>query len=316
MRSALLVGIDAYRTSPLNGCVNDARNLEALLSKNDDGSPNYACRLMVAPGETITRATLRQAAEELFKTNADSAIFYFSGHGTENNLGGYLVTQDAKTYDEGVHLTDILTFAQDSKIDHVLILLDSCFSGSFGANPAVSKETLNLREGISVLTASRASEVSLEKDGSGVFTNLVCGALDGGAADPRGMVTAAGIYSYVDQALGPWDQRPLFKAHVSTLITVRQCSPAVSLDTLRRIPEWFPQAKSKFPLDPAYEWTEKHGDKAKESTFEKLQSLRAARLVEPTGGEQHMYWAAMHSEGCALTPLGRHYWLLAKEQRI
>jgi hypothetical protein len=33
-------------------------------------------------------------------------------------------------------------------------------------------------------------------------------------------------------------------------------------------------------------------------------------------GEEHMYFAAMHSTGCLLTPLGKHYWRLAKSKRI
>lgn len=315
MRSALLVGIDDYPTAPLSGCVNDARNLAELLQRNEDRSPNYTCHLMLAPGESITRAKLRKAAEDLFKTNAESVLFYFSGHGTESNLGGYLVTPDASAYDEGVPLTDILTFANQSSIPHVLILLDSCFSGAFGSIPATSSETPNIRQGVSVLTASRASELAVEKDGSGVFTNLVCGALEGGAADPLGAVTAAGVYSYVDQALGPWDQRPLFKAHVSTLVPIRQCRPAVPLEVLRRIPEWFAQPDAELPLDPSYEPEVEPHDVEKEKVFGHLQRLRAARLLEPVG-EEHMYFAAMNRKGCVLTPLGRHYWRLAKEQRI
>ena len=41
-----------------------------------------------------------------------------------------------------------------------------------------------------------------------------------------------------------------------------------------------------------------------------LQRCRAAKLVEPVG-EDHMYYAAMNSRSCALTPLGRHYWRMA-----
>jgi hypothetical protein len=309
------VGIDDYPDAPLNGCVNDARNLAALLERNHDGSPNFTCRLMLAPGESISRPSLRRAVEELFNANAEFVIFYFSGHGTENNLGGHLVTPDATDYDDGVALTDILTLANKSKVPHVMILLDSCYSGAFGSIPAMASDTVNLRPGVSVLTASRATELAVEQDGSGVFTNLVCGALEGGAADPRGIVTAAGIYSYVDQALGPWDQRPLFKAHVSSLEPIRQCLPAVPLETLRRIPEWFQQPGDEFPLDPSYESTVEGHDPEKSKVFECLQKLRSAHLVEPIG-EQHMYWAAMHNKACVLTPLGRHYWRLAKEQRI
>ena len=49
----------------------------------------------------------------------------------------------------------------------------------------------------------------------GIFTNLVLAALEGGAADLRGHVTPGSIYAYVDQALGAWDQRPIFKTNVT-----------------------------------------------------------------------------------------------------
>jgi hypothetical protein len=38
-------------------------------------------------------------------------------------------------------------------------------------------------------------------------------------------------------------------------------------------------------------------------------------LVEAVNAE-FMYFAAMNSTGCRLTPLGRHYWRMAQEGRI
>ena len=99
---ALLVGIDDYPTSPLAGCVHDATRMHDLLHRHHDDSPNFECRKLVAPSERVTRATLKKAVGELFTRQADVALFFFAGHGTANNLGGYLVTQDAQKYDEGL----------------------------------------------------------------------------------------------------------------------------------------------------------------------------------------------------------------------
>ena len=41
MRRALIVGIDDYPEVPLSGCVNDARKILSVLSRNEDGTPNY-----------------------------------------------------------------------------------------------------------------------------------------------------------------------------------------------------------------------------------------------------------------------------------
>src|SRR5207248_7445053 len=139
------------------------------------------------------------------------ALLYFAGHGTENNLGGYIVTPDATRYDECINLTEILTLANKSKARECVIILDSCMSGALGQVPATNSDSANLAQGVSILTAARSGQSSVESAGHGVFTNLVCSALEGGAADVAGHVHAAAIYSYVEQVLGPWDQRPLFK---------------------------------------------------------------------------------------------------------
>jgi hypothetical protein len=242
-------------------------------------------------------------------------LLFFSGHGTENNLDGYLVTPDATKYDEGVSLTEVLTMANSSKAREVVVILDSCMSGALGEVPAIGSNQSVLREGVSILTASRAGQVSMEVGGRGLFTELVCGALEGGAADVQGNVTATSVYAYVQEALGPWDQRPLFKAHVAKLVPLRKAQPAVAPDVLRQLPGWFPTPDHMFPLDPSYEDTLEPRNEENEQLFKKLQKCRDAKLVEAVDAE-FMYFAARDSTGCRLTPLGRHYWRLVEAGRI
>lgn len=316
MRRALLVGIDDYPNAPLAGCVRDALTLAELLSRHEDGAPNFDARVMTAGPERITRAILREAIEELFASPADVALFYFSGHGTENDLGGFLVTQDAARYDEGVSMGDVLALANKAdRIGEVVIVVDSCHSGWLGTVPAVDNRGAVLREGISILTASRSSQVAMERGGVGVFTDLVCSALDGGAADILGEVSVAAVYAYVDQALGAWEQRPLFKSHVSRMLSLRTARPAVDIGILRKIPEWFPDPEADFPLSPRYEHTVEPADLEARKVFRCLQKCNRVKLVEPVD-EEDMYYAAMNSTGCRLTALGRYYWKLANDGRI
>ena len=91
------------------------------------------------------------------------------------------------------------------------------------------------------------------KDEGGIFTSLVYSALNGGASDVIGNVTVASLYTYVDQALGSWDQRPLFKSHVSKLIPLRKCKPEIELDILRLLPKYFSSPTYEFSLDPSFE---------------------------------------------------------------
>jgi hypothetical protein len=258
---------------------------------------------------------LREAIDTLFRNNADVALLHFSGHGTFNNLDGYLVTQDAKRYDEGVAMGDILKWANDSKAEEVVILLDCCFSGQLGNPPAIDNAKALLREGVSILTASRADQPSVETGGGGLFTSLVVDALEGGAADVLGAVTAPSLYAYVEAALGAWDQRPLFKLHVSRLVALRHSKASIDRTTLRKLPMLFPLPAEDFALDPSYEPTSQLADPAKTPIFHDLQALSRVHLVVPCD-TSHMYDAAMQSKACRLTPSGRYYWRLATNNRI
>lgn len=315
MRRALLVGIDNYTFAPLTGCANDAKNMKKLLSRNEDGSPNFGCKLFTGPKEDITRSFLLEQIDILFKHEADVALFYFAGHGTVNNLGGYLVTRDTKKYDQGIAMRDVLTLANNAKVKEVVIILDCCHSGYLGTVPEIDNERAVLREGVSVLTASRASQEAAEMDGGGLFTTLVCAALEGGYSDVCGNVTVAAVYAYVDQALGAWDQRPLFKSHVSKLIPLRKCKPLVELPILRMITKYFPKPTNEFKLDSSYEPDAEPKNPKHEKIFSHLQMYRAAHLVEPVGTE-HMYFAAMERKSCKLTPIGQFYWLLVERGKI
>jgi hypothetical protein len=209
MRRALIVGVDNYPGMPLYGCVNDADHIAGLLDKNQDGSPNFFCKKLISTEQSITRPALRDHLQELFGHKADVALFYFAGHGSINKLGGYLVTQDYASNDEGVAMLDVLTLANQAKIDEVVIILDCCHSGAMGLIPALQSDQVQLREGVSILCATREIQLAVEQDGGGIFTTLICAALNGGASDVIGNVTVASLYAFVDQALGPWDQRPL-----------------------------------------------------------------------------------------------------------
>lgn len=313
MRKALLVGIDDYASGTLTGCVNDAAKMCELLSRHQDETPNFDCRPMLSPpsGTRITRPALRAAIDDLFATETEVSLFFFAGHGTVNNLGGYLVTQDATKYDEGVPMSNVLSLANNSRAREIVILLDCCHSGALGHVPRVDNESAIVREGVSVLTACRKSEPAVERGGGGLFTSLVCDALAGGGADVCGKVTVASVYAYVDAALGAWDQRPLFKSHVSKLVSLRNCHAHVPYDILRLLPKYFSSPTEDYALDPSYESSVDPRDPEHEKIFGHMQLYRDGRLLTPVGA-QHLYDAAINSKGCRLTSLGRFYWRLGK----
>jgi hypothetical protein len=315
MKKALVVGINDYPSSPLSGCVNDANAFGAILESNGDGSPNFSIRMMTCPSSAITRSVFREAIDQLFSGDCDMALLYFSGHGFIKSTGGYMVTTDAKKYDEGVSMDEVLTLANQSKAKNKVIILDCCHSGAMGTPSFSGSGAAQLSEGMSVLTASRDSEYALEVNGAGVFTSLVIDALKGGAADIRGNITPGSLYAYVDEALGAWDQRPIFKTNVSSFSPLRVIPPKVPFDTLRKITKYFPTPESEFQLDPTFEYTEKNSDPENVKVFKDLQNFQSVGLVIPVNAE-FMYFAAINSTSCRLTALGYQYWRLVNEKKL
>jgi hypothetical protein len=315
MRRALIVGIDDYPSCPLQGCVLDAERLAKVLQRHHNGQLNFQCDVLTSRSQAVTRPILRKRIGDLFGQPADVAFLHFSGHGTSNNLGGYLVTPDFTEYDVGIPMSEILGLANQTQVREVFITLDCCHSGHFGNMPSFGIDKVVLSAGVSVITATRSGQEAIEVGGGGVFSSLLAEALDGGAAGLLGDVSAASVYAYVDSALGAWDQRPLFKANVDRFAILRNAAPKISPDILRKLPEYFPLPAEELPLSPAHEPSETPRDEAKERIFRDLIKLRHVGLVEPVG-EEHMYHAAVRSKSCALTKLGSYYWRLVNENKI
>lgn len=319
MKRALLVGIDFYvSVNHLAGCANDVRALLPLLARNEDDSPDLDCRQLIGSDaqSAVSRDMLLEQVDSLLSPGADYVLFYFAGHGTGFEGDVILVTSDATQTTPGVRFTEILERIRRSGIQETTVILDCCFSGGATTVPVFSGDAAILPSGLSVLTASRGDQTSAETaNARGQFSTYLEGALDGGAADVLGHVTVAGLYSYLSESFGAWDQRPTFKANIDRLHDVRICYPRMPLSMLRQITTWFPTADYQFALDPSFEPTEEPRDSENEAIFAGLQKLRAARLIEPVD-EEHMYYAAMNSKGCVLTALGRHYWKMVKAGRI
>ncbi|MCO3181346.1 caspase family protein [Pseudomonas aeruginosa] len=312
MRIALIVGINHYEHGgSLYGCVDDAHAVQAVLARHGDGSVNFDCKMFTGtgPADRVERSLLKDRVEELFKAQADIALFYFAGHGHIEATGGYLLATDSRRGDEGLSLSEVLALANKSPARNKIIILDSCHSGIAGT-PPVAGELASLSEGLTILTASAADQYATEENGRGVFTTLLVDALHGGAANLTGDITPGSIYAHVDQSLGAWEQRPIFKTNVRQFVSLRKVNPPISLDDLRRITEFFPRRGFEYKLDPTFEPELKGRDPGMpppdpENTrkFALLQRYNRLNLVAPVDAP-HMWHAAMQSKSCKLTVLG------------
>jgi hypothetical protein len=155
-----------------------------------------------------------------------------------------------------------------------------------------------------------------------VFTTLFVDALNGTAGNLVGDVTPGSIYAHIDQSLGPWDQRPVFKTNVKSFVSLRKVQPPISLQELQQLTEFFPSPGYEFPLDPSFE-PERQGqmegipepDPLNVAKFRVLQKFNRVNLVVPVDAP-HMWHAAMQSKCCKLTVLGEHYRRLVEKNRL
>lgn len=328
MKKALVVGIDDYPISPLKGCVNDAVAVANSLEKNGDGSPNFSIKLLTSNELDVTSEILSTAIADLLSGDAETALLFFAGHGiiNEETNAGYIVSQDGKKGSWGISLSEILGLANKAypRIKSTVIILDSCHSGFAGEVAGLTSDVSVIGNGVTILTACHRDGLANETAGHGLFTEILLDGLGGASADIRGHITPASVYSHVDQTLGPWEQRPIYKANVQTFVTLRQVNPKIPLEVLRRLPSYFADPTSIFALDPSFEPDRQNIPEELRNIpvndehvriFKELQACNRHGLVAPVDAE-HMYYAAIKSTGCKLTALGAHYRKLAEMGRI
>jgi hypothetical protein len=217
-----------------------------------------------------------------------------------------------------------MALANSSRATNKVILLDSCHSGVAG-NHVIARSMAEISDGVTILTAATEDQYAVETGGSGVFTRLFVDALNGAAANLVGDITPGSVYAHIDQSLGWWSQRPVFKTNVTSFVSLRKTEPPIELATLQALTKYFPDPEHQFLLDPSYE-PERSSDQlddpsipppdpANTATFRVLQSYVRVNLVRPVDAP-HMWHAAIQSKSCELTVLGRHYWKLVREGLI
>jgi hypothetical protein len=321
-RRALIVGIDDYENDYLDGCVEDAERMKALLEKHGDDRPNYITQTIISSEEEqVTRATVRDALDQHFAyADGFDLLFYFAGHGVVSNWGAELVTYDYSPGTGGVAMQDIATLARKSKAREVVIVLDCCFSGSFADPPdqpldAVAGQA-RLTEDMSILAASRDSQASFGDDSGGVFTSALVRGLEGGAANVLGHVTPLGLHEFVSRAFeqDP-NQQPVLKTYHVHQPVLREVPPRVPRAILDRLPTLFGEPDAAIAISAAHVETFEGQPSAVQDEFATLSVLASAGLVD-LDGLVSLSHAADAGNVITLSPLGRYYYELLEEERL
>lgn len=241
---AVVIGISQYKTArSLKYADKDASAFRDYLTKNVGVLPDHMTFLI---NEEATLFNLKRSLGTDLKRKAgpkDTVIIYYAGHGAPepdasspdgDGLEKYLIPYDADPqdlYTTGLPMREVETIFHRLSAERVIFITDSCYSGATaGRTFSTAARRANLSDGFLtrlskgkgrvVLTASRAGEVSEERDelGHGVFTYYLLEGLNGKAdVDGDSLVTVDEAYSYlsthVPQATGQ-NQHPVKKGEV------------------------------------------------------------------------------------------------------
>ncbi len=212
---AVVVGVEKYAQNlpKAEFADEDARAFRAHLIAL--GVP--ARHIVYLSDERASRSELVKNIERWLPKNVkpnSRVYFYFSGHGAPDPATGnaYLVGFDgdpSDLSDTAYPLSRLYANLGKLKARHVVVALDSCFSGAGGRSviaegtrPLVNrvKEGVIPRNGkLIVLTASKSDQSSgiLKDKRHGTFTYYLLKGLNGKALDSKNHVTINSLYSYL-----------------------------------------------------------------------------------------------------------------------
>ena len=167
---ALVVGVSDYEKWPrLPNAVNDAKEVAAKLKEM-----GFEVKLVVNPTSREMKTVLSDMVYDMGGEEDRALLFYYAGHGETEALAdktkmGYIIPKDCpllKKNPKGfathaISMRDIESASMRIKSKHVVMLFDSCFSGSLFAlvravpHDITEKSTLPVRQ---YITAGREDE--------------------------------------------------------------------------------------------------------------------------------------------------------------
>lgn len=268
-RWAVLIGVSEYADPAVPSLRYPVADVAALRSTLLERGGYREKNIMVLTNATATaeavRSTLgtwlpRQVADQ------DMVMIYFSGHGgAEPSLRGdsgdgtekYMMLSDSKLddmYGTALPMSELSRIFGRIRTDKLLFVMDSCYAGAAGdGGKGVMREGMKAvglsddylgslagSRGTVVLTASRASEVSMESPtlGMGVFTYYLCEALRGaGDGDADGLVSVMELYQHVNRTVPAAakqmgaSQHPVLKGEISGAFPITVVNKGVQEET-------------------------------------------------------------------------------------
>lgn len=199
-RVALVIGNGAYRAEdlkPLANPVNDADDMARELRRFG---------FEVLAHKNLDRRRMKDAIAEFGRkaSNAETALFYYAGHGIQIKNQNYLIPVDAAARseadieDEGINVNYPLGEMESARTQVNLVLLDACrnnnFSGKFrsGSSRGLAAPSGNLPKGTVIVYATDPGNVASDGSGrNGLFTEGLLSGFKGQDLSLDGVLTKA-----------------------------------------------------------------------------------------------------------------------------
>lgn len=248
-RKALIIGCTGYhRHDSVQTIGKGAMAIAEQLRVNYDGTPNFEVQLVTDQSPYKMPYQNEEELKCIIETflaggkKEETGVFYFIGHGKGNETADkaclYFCGAEQMAYDIEIKMDWLLEKIQKSGFGNIFVMLDCCFSGSFGAD---SREPL--RDGVCILTACSATQPAIGSKEHytqySLFTGFVKEALEGKAADPiTGVISFSSVYNYVCQNLGR-KQAPVLRCNVSRYVPLKQHKVSYDQEMLQVIHGFF-----------------------------------------------------------------------------
>jgi tetratricopeptide (TPR) repeat protein len=225
---ALLIGVSDYKSDwpPLSNVKNDLQELKA-------GLEPYFETVDIESNPTV--AKIRERMQEFllaqYNSPSERLFIYYAGHGftafnqTSRDNDGYITGSDTpgKTVSKAVSFYDVDSWSRQTSARHVLMVFDSCFSGSLFETMGPEQEPAHndfdsvrslLRKAMRYyITAGRKTE---EVAANSTFATLLLRGLHGGAdVFQEGIISAEELGNYLFHEVpksSPRPQTPQYKS--------------------------------------------------------------------------------------------------------
>jgi hypothetical protein len=214
---ALIVGVSKYEKWPrLPNATNDAKEVASKLKEL-----GFEVKLVLDPTSREMKTVLNEMVYKVGPEENRALLFYYAGHGETETLAdqtkmGYIVPRDCPLLGKdplgfathAISMRDIESASMRIRSKHVLMLFDSCFSGSLFAlvravpDDITEKSTLPVRQ---YITAGREDEQVPDKS---MFKRCFLIGLDGDAdLTGDGFITGSELGMYLSDKVVNYTHR-------------------------------------------------------------------------------------------------------------